>query len=80
MIRLNTAISHPEILAVLPQIRKGSRKGMIEMALLMFIRSDAGKAYLECHGSEFREGFPPDSQVVQEDRETMRKMILGDFE
>lgn len=80
MYRLNTVITHPDVLAVLPNIKRGSRKSFIELALLLFIRSEAGKAYLECHGSEFHDGKFPVSQVESEDKEATRKLILGDFE
>lgn len=82
-IRLNNTISNDEIVAVLSKTNGNFRKRLIEYALLLFIRSDAGKAYLDCHGvgnpipAEEEIPVPP---MNQKDREVTRKKILGDFE
>lgn len=64
-IRLNFTITQSDIVSVLNKLPKGARKETIELALLLFIRSDAGNAYLSCKGVKI--GYVPDREMVQKD-------------
>ncbi len=49
-VRLNVVFTQNEVVRILNSLPRGLRKEVAELALLVFFRSDAGRAYLSCKG------------------------------